>query len=253
MGVKFTSWATTTGRLYTGSSDGVVKVWDIRQEGAVFIRDLIECAGPVTFGAFSPDCTQLVVGDGSGRVYLLALDEGQADTPMAPTPGFVNFEISGRQKTIRRPRPFIPHPEVPAPQDDSIQPQLGPERAHGYLERQELQLHPDPTIGAVQGPNYMDCGLFCTELHSHCDVSEPLLAAYDRLQQENHKGFSLRRLARLRDPRQSDCLQSAHSQNRLLDLNIEDLDAETRRDLVIAKAELDILEFDLGLVYKENE
>lgn len=253
VGVKFTSWATTTGRLYTGSSDGVVKVWDIRQEGAVFIRDLIECAGPVTFGAFSPDCTRLVVGDGSGRVYLLALDEGEADDHLAPTPGFVNFKISGRQKTIRRPRPFIPHPEAPAPQDEPRQPELGAERAHGYLQRQELQRHPDPTIGAVQGPNYINCGLFCAELHSHYDVNGPLLAAYDRLQQENHKGFSRRRLARLRGPPESDCLQSTHRQNRLLDLNIEELDAETRRDLVNAKAELDMAESDLGLVYEENE
>lgn len=253
VGVKFTSWATTTGRLYTGSSDGVVKVWDIRQEGNVFVRDLIECAGPVTFGAFSPDCTRLVVGDGSGRVYLLALDEGEADDQPAPTPGFVNFKISGRQKTIRRPRPFIPHPEVPAPLDESMASQLGPERARGYLERQELRRHPDPTIGAVQGPNYTNSGFFCAELHSQCDAKQPLLPEYDRLQQENYKEFSQRRLARLRNPPDPDGSQDTHHrQNCRLDLNIEELEAETRHELMNAKAELDLAEYDLGLVYEED-
>ncbi|KAJ2996825.1 hypothetical protein NUW58_g846 [Xylaria curta] len=73
VGVKFTAWATTADRLYTGSSDGVVKVWNIRHGKGVLIKDLIEVAAPITYGAFSPDYTRLVIGDGSGRVYLRAV------------------------------------------------------------------------------------------------------------------------------------------------------------------------------------
>ncbi|OAA67860.1 WD40 repeat-like protein [Niveomyces insectorum RCEF 264] len=79
-GVKFVAWGATPDRLYTGSSDGVVKVWNIRSahrpRNRPFVRTLLECPAPVSFGAFSPDKAKLAVGDASGRVFLLAVEDG---------------------------------------------------------------------------------------------------------------------------------------------------------------------------------
>ncbi|KAI1428524.1 WD40 repeat-like protein [Xylaria sp. FL1777] len=185
VGVKFTAWATTSDRLYTGSSDGVVKVWNIRHGRGVLVKDLIEVAAPITYGAFSPDNTRLVIGDASGRVYLLALEDPENEDP-PPNPagfsaGFLNVQTSsGSQRSIRRPRPFIPHHEVP-PLHELME---GQESAREYLRSAQLVLCPDPTVGVVQGINYAETGLFRAEAHVNEDPNEPLLIAFQNNQQE---------------------------------------------------------------------
>ncbi|KAI0549556.1 WD40 repeat-like protein [Xylaria curta] len=190
VGVKFVAWATTADRLYTGSSDGVVKVWNIRHGRGVLVKDLIEVAAPITYGAFSPDFTRLVIGDGSGRVYLLALEDPEEEDP-PPNPagvsaGFFNVQTSnGNQRAIRRPRPFLPHPELPPP--GGIKLMEGQESARGYLNTAQLVLHPDPTIGAVQGANYAETGLFRAEAHIAEDPHAPLLATFQSKQQDRQQ------------------------------------------------------------------
>lgn len=256
VGVKFVEWASSTDRLYTGSSDGVVKVWDIRQGRAVLVRDLIECAGPVTFGAFSPDQTQLAVGDGSGRVYLLSLDEGEREEvkPIATaTTGLWSVQLDGQQKNFRRPRPFIPHAEVPPPASapahtDAV---IGNE----YLEQQVLQLHPDRTIGAVQGPNYAACGFYRVEAHVNGDPSQPLLEDIERKQQHSAKNSSSENpqqgtITRVRGVMKNYSSFAAtrenHWRNSLLDLDVAGLEEGV-------KAELDIAEPDFDLMYEEDD
>ncbi len=56
-------------------------MWNIRSWGAPLVRDLIECPAPVSFGAFSPDFSKLVVGDASGRVFLLSTDDNEDSAP----------------------------------------------------------------------------------------------------------------------------------------------------------------------------
>ena len=207
VGVKFTAWGTTADRLYTGSSDGVVKVWNVRHGNAVLVKNLVEASGPIICGAFSPDFTKLAVGDGTGRVYLMTLDEEEekdeaaaAATSTTVSSGALNssafLKLGGKQ--IRRPRPIIPHPEVPPPGDDNsaalataaaadtatselLYP--GQERAREYLRNGELVLHPGLGIGAVQGPNYAQTGLFRAEAHAGGDPSQPLVAVFEVQQQ----------------------------------------------------------------------
>lgn len=199
VGVKFIAWGTTTDRLYTGSSDGVVKVWNIRHGKAVHLRDLMEVPGPITAGAFSPDHSKLVVGDGSGRVYMLSLDD-ETKNAQSSGSGLVRMSIGGRLKTIRRPRPFIPHAEVPPPNYDSSSEtlHLGQQRAREYVQRGEIGLHPHPCIGAVQGPGYRNTKLFRAEAHLDEDVSLPLLAHIEKHQQENTRLSPGCRMPRLR-------------------------------------------------------
>ncbi|KAI8964990.1 WD40 repeat-like protein [Daldinia sp. FL1419] len=194
VGVKFIGWATSPDRLYTGSSDGVVKVWNVRQGKGELIRNLIEVAAPVTAGAFSPDFTKLLIGDGSGRVYLMDMEDDEENIERGTSilaPGVLNLEVNGKQRAIRRPRPFIPHPEVPPPNyggnegySDRAQSQyqLGQLRAKEYLESACITLHPDRTIGAVQGPAYPATGLFRADAHLNQDPQAPLLDPFERQQ-----------------------------------------------------------------------
>ncbi|KAJ2979369.1 hypothetical protein NUW58_g7220 [Xylaria curta] len=214
VGVKFTAWATTADRLYTGSSDGVVKVWNIRHGKGVLIKDLIEVAAPITYGAFSPDYTRLVIGDGSGRVYLLALEDDEDPLPNAPSvsSGFWNVQTSGGNRAVRRPRPFLPHAELPppgphpggpAPSELSITLMEGQESAREYLNTAQLVLHPDPTIGAVQGLNYANTSLFRTDAHINGDLNEPLLATFRSKQQDIERSKRSVNYRKAKFPRQA--------------------------------------------------
>ncbi|KAI0388237.1 WD40 repeat-like protein [Xylariaceae sp. FL0594] len=275
VGVKFTAWATTAGRLYTGSSDGVVKVWNIRHGRCVLVRDLVEVAAPITHGAFSPDFTKLVIGDGSGRVYLLALEEPDDDddeeedqTPKqtaAQSAAFLKVQTSnGQQVAVRRPRPFIPHPELPPPgeQRKSSDPE-GVRLARQYLWPGQLRMHPDRTMGVVQGSRYHDTGLFRAEAHIDNDPSKPLLDSFAAKQQyvlRQTNGDSPSRGSSNTFPRQREnhsCSSSSNldhgsSSSSSSKLKDKDEDCECRFDpatwqeLMKEKAEVDdrLFEFD---------
>jgi WD40 repeat protein len=75
-GVQCALWGPTNDRLYTGSSDGKVKVWDIKR-GDPFIRDLCSLDSQVMSGAFSPDYDMLMIGECSGRATLLSMQRNQ--------------------------------------------------------------------------------------------------------------------------------------------------------------------------------
>ncbi|KAL7623963.1 hypothetical protein AAE478_005520 [Parahypoxylon ruwenzoriense] len=251
VGVKFMAWATTTDRLYTGSSDGVVKVWNIRHGEGILVRDLIEVAAPITAGAFSPDYTRLVIGDGSGRVYLMDLEDDEDQSQSAAiSSGFLSLQFNGKRRVVRRPRPYIPHDELPPPGDleASSQPklQIGQERAKEYLSTSRLVMYPDATIGAVQGPAYAETKLYRAEAHLDGNMNQPLLSGFEHFQRINQTFSRTTRLRRQMDLGEiSQSLRDLHSQNELLDLDIESLDANTRSELVADRAELDVSPLDL--------
>jgi len=150
IGVKFAAWGNNLDRFYTGSSDGVVKAWNVRAcPGHEFVRDVIKLSGGISAGKFSPDFSKLVIGDSTGKVHLLSL--GQAE-PSEESP-----------LAIRK--PITPHPPLPAPLIDDDDMEIPPEQtareiAQEFLDRQQIIIHEDEWIGAVQGPNYASTGLF---------------------------------------------------------------------------------------------
>ncbi|KAI1781060.1 WD40 repeat-like protein [Hypoxylon cercidicola] len=264
VGVKFIAWATTTDRLYTGSSDGVLKVWNMRHGEGVLVRDLIEVAAPITAGAFSPDLTKLVIGDGSGRVYLLDMEDEEEDDPAPVSSGFLQLQHNGKQQSIRRPRPFIPHREPPDPvicdhngypdaslahnrsRMRSLTPETGQGWAQEYLKSSQLILHPDPTIGAIQGPAYEETELYRAEAHLNGDVKAPLLSGFENLQRANQMFSRMTRFRRQRHVgKPSRDLWYLHANNAHLDLDIERLDVNTRAALTADRAELHVSPFDL--------
>ncbi|KAF2491773.1 hypothetical protein BU16DRAFT_621278 [Lophium mytilinum] len=73
-GVRFCAWGDNSRRLYTGSSDGVVKSWDITHASEdVFVSDLVTLNSGVMSAAFSPDKTSLLIGEVNGSVNVLEL------------------------------------------------------------------------------------------------------------------------------------------------------------------------------------
>ncbi|KAI1135295.1 WD40 repeat-like protein [Hypoxylon sp. FL0543] len=256
VGVKFISWATSTDRLYTGSSDGVVKVWNIRQGKGVLVRDLMEATSPVTAGAFSPNFTRLLIGDASGRVYLLDINDDHDDAA-APSSGFLTLELNGEKRTIRRPRPFIPHDPPPPPSFTEVygdgmawkyEPpaQVGQETAKAYLESSQLRVHPDPTIGVVQGPAYADTKLYRAEAHLDGDIEAPLLGKFENQQRANQT-FS--RATRTRTQggvgEISQAARDQHRRNKDLSFKVAALDAHTRTSLRAERAETKFSPLDL--------
>lgn len=71
-GVRFTGWSYNRNRLYTGSSDGIVKTWDIhRAPEDAFLRDVVSLNSGIMSGAFSKDYTRLLLGEVNGSITIL--------------------------------------------------------------------------------------------------------------------------------------------------------------------------------------
>ncbi|KAL7808339.1 quinon protein alcohol dehydrogenase-like superfamily [Trichoderma aethiopicum] len=255
-GVKFTAWGNSLDRFYTGASDGTVMVWNIRQKSNPYVRTLLEAPGPISCGAFSPDLRKMVVGDATGRVFLFSVDK--EDEPEAHF-----IKIPGVDRRLRRPTPFIPHPEPEPPyrdpstsdtmvDDDDDDMHIADLVRRMYLDTQQLVIHPNPTIGAVQGPNYASTGLFRREAHVDGDPANPLLIPFERAC--GHRLAASRsgqpfRLRRLRSPGALD--ERLHAANRAREFEEEELPRDELADLIASRVEFVLSEVDCGFVYEE--
>ncbi|KAK3683603.1 hypothetical protein B0T22DRAFT_468351 [Podospora appendiculata] len=266
IGVKFTAWGTTPDRFYTGSSDGVVKVWNVRSLEHPLVRDLIEVPAPVSCGMFSPDRSKLVIGDASGRVFLLSLDEDEEKKAAS----FMKIQLPGsrQSKTIRVPKLLITHPEPPPPLVDAhgqpVQAQedddSGIRRARAFVASRQLECHPDPSIGAVQGPRYAETGFVCKEAHYNGDPGQPLLARWEAQQQDAVRAGVSRRAAggrALKAVRRTPGAEQMHLRNVRAELDLASLSDETRRELVRDGVDLELMAeadcVDYGEGYGEED
>ncbi|CAM1510426.1 Fc.00g007610.m01.CDS01 [Cosmosporella sp. VM-42] len=254
-GVKFTAWGTSPDRFYTGASDGVVKVWNVRNKRKPLVRTLLEAPGPIAFGAFSPDYSKLAIGDATGRLYILSVDKRDEHDSH-----YITFP-DGRR--VRRSKPLIPHPEPPAPapeadpddtDDESDDAGIATYSHRTYIDSRQLLLNSNPVVGAVQGPRYSSTGLFRSEAHFNGDPSLPLLADFERHQKESEalsRGGRRRSLRRIKNPSEPDeRLEAVHEENLARDLNVEELDRGDISELVREGALLSIDE-DWGFSYEE--
>jgi WD40 repeat protein len=257
-GVKFTAWGNNLDRFYTGSSDGTVVVWNVRNKRNPYLRTLLEAPGPISCGAFSPDLRKLVVGDATGRVFLFSINK--EDEPEAH---FIT--IPGVDRRLRRPTPFIPHPDPEPPDrntgdpeniyDDDEDVHIADLVKRTYLDTNQLVINPNPTIGAVQGPEYASTGLFRREAHLNEDPAGHLLSYFERNQRQSieasHGGLA-RSVRRLREPGDPEpLLQIQHFTNRMNDLDVASLSEEDLADLLASKAELSMNEVDCDFTYEE--
>jgi WD40 repeat protein len=156
-GVKFAAWGASIDRFYTGATDGVVKVWNVRAaHDEVFIRDLVTLSGGVTTGKFSPDYNTLLIGDATGKVHVLsAMGKFGGNDEDAGTVG---------DKSLSREQ-IIPHSPVPPPTafettEELVSDQSGIAIARCFIEKFQLAVSSDEYIGAVQGPDYNETRLY---------------------------------------------------------------------------------------------
>ncbi|KAI5457977.1 hypothetical protein BGZ63DRAFT_54274 [Mariannaea sp. PMI_226] len=256
-GVKFTAWGSSPDRFYTGSSDGTVRVWNVRNRRRPYVRNLLRAPGPISFGAFSPDRSKLAVGDATGRMFIFSLDKRDGHQKH-----FVN--IPGTARQVRRPQPLIPHPEPPMPTPDpDVDSDDGEESSDSdieaytrrkYLDQRKLVISGNPVIGAVQGPEYASTGLFRRDAHLNDDPTLPLLADFERHQQESQLascGSRRRNIRRAKIPAPPDQRQLAmHINNHRKDLNWADIPKDEMSQLIQDGALFSIDE-DWGLTYEE--
>jgi len=250
-GVKFCAWGTSLDRFYTGSSDGLIKVWNVRRSRGKdpFMRDLLEVPGPVSFGQFSPDRSRLIIGDATGRVSFLSVDEEDQK------PGRV-VELPNGTTMTGLPQLLIEHPDPASPVSHTEQAhhdlETGPERANAYLQRLQLVLTYDPTLGAVQGPNYAETGLYRKELHGNDDPTQPLVASQDILQQDarHPRGQEfVRRAHQFKMLGRSARLATRHLRNTRKDLDTSQLSEDIKEELRMAGA---VVEPDFDFDYVED-
>ncbi|KAK5718252.1 hypothetical protein LTR17_015702 [Elasticomyces elasticus] len=134
-GVRMLCWGATSSRLYSGSSDGVVKVWNpYRSPSDAFVEDVATLQSAVMSGAFSPDYCQLLVGEESGRLNLLSMGQDAEDGPALPSRP---FKLSAVEAADVSEPPFI--------------------AARAMLKSKQIEIRQMgdlPIRQAVQGPAY---------------------------------------------------------------------------------------------------
>jgi WD40 repeat protein len=173
-GVMMTVWGQESSRLYTGSSDGVVKCWDImRAPEDVLIRDVGNLGAGIQSGAFSPDFSHLLVGDADGGVHILT---------SAPVDVWADG-LEGSSEPVkfiqaRDARQVVIH-------DDDTGTE-GIQAAQELLDSGRLIL--DPVFGVGKGPNYTGpYATYARNEHANLSVSE-LLPAFEALQPFSNQG-----------------------------------------------------------------
>lgn len=72
-GVMLSLWGPGGSLFYTGSSDGMIKAWDVRRHPKdALIRNVANFDVSIQSGAFSPDGNNLLVGDAEGGIHVLS-------------------------------------------------------------------------------------------------------------------------------------------------------------------------------------
>lgn len=255
----------------------MVKAWNIKAPtGKAFVRNVLTLAGGIAMGAFSKDFSKLIIGDATGKVYLMSVNDADLEGgPIAMKVGKnSNAEIAKRTrngtsrpsgvssagkitlrgvplqhallpKNIRRPKLIIPHAEPPPPlgrEATQVKQETSMDIAQHYLHEGILEQHPGR--GVYQGPNYAEgpsideTPWYRFEAHEENDASKSLLPEFRAQQQymTRQKNTELR-LERLPRVKSSD--PKKHEENTKLDLDFSQLSLELRKVLQDDKVEIE--------------
>ena len=145
-GVMLSLWGLGGSLFYTGSSDGMIKAWDIRRHPQdVLHRNVAQFNAGIQCGAISPDGTNLLAGDAVGGVHVLS------SAPCGPRPDDDHSADAS---------PELPITLIRAPSGSGLA--LNPDEDHPGTEGREEakhltesgQIRYDPELGITQGEMY---------------------------------------------------------------------------------------------------
>ncbi|KAI4242699.1 MAG: hypothetical protein L6R40_003920 [Gallowayella cf. fulva] len=138
-GVMLSIWGRGATLFYTGSSDGIVKAWDIlRAPEDTCVRDVVQLPAGVQSGALSPDGMNMLIGDAAGGIHILSA---------APSGYSAEDDGAGYRAN--------PIQFIPADKKTNSDAEVGTEgidEANNLLRSSQLVAH--PFFGVGKGPNY---------------------------------------------------------------------------------------------------
>lgn len=216
-------------------------------------------SGGISAGAFSQDFSKLLIGDATGKIHLLEINDdeppGDNSIPSGRAVGAqpASQDLRGFAATLaarsakKVPKVIIPHPELapPAGFGSEMEADLSAQdMARAYLEEGQITLHPDRRIGAVQGPNYAETRFYRHEAHEDHDGMKPLLPSWQARQQSKIQE-RVDRLTLPRLPSVKSSSSAGHEENTRMDFDFSKLSTETQAEL-----ERDRIDLGFDIEYK---
>ena len=148
-GVRFTAWSDDGLNLYTGSSDGTIKAWNIfASPEDAFVRDVAQFDAGVMTGSFSPGQTDLVVGLSKGSVHILSCAPHTHD----PNEDGEDEDEDSWSDTDEPRKAYEAIEHVPSKRPALTEAPTGIDIARDLLASGQLVMH--PIYGAGKGFNY---------------------------------------------------------------------------------------------------
>lgn len=183
-GVMMTVWGLDSARFYTGSSDGIIKCWNpFRAPEDALIENVADLGANVQSGAFSPDFTQLLVGDSDGGVHILS---------SAPYNHWAGSTDPGSDTTEME---LVEACGTSGPREaDSDAGNEGILEARRLLTTGQLVL--DEKYGVGKGPNYAGPHAMYARLEGFDLSSERFIPEYESIQAFNIHGKERHTVAR---------------------------------------------------------
>ena len=169
-GVMMSLWGLGGTLFYTGSSDGLIKAWDIRRHPAdVLVKNVAQFEAGIQCGALSPDGTNLLVGDADGGIHILS------SAPCGRSTGDEDDVID----IVEEPLSLIRAPDgsgLRTGKEDDDPGTVGQDASRDLIDSRQLDY--DPDFGVTKGPNYR--GPFC--INTKNEASSPYRVGHAELQ-----------------------------------------------------------------------
>ena len=140
-GVMLSLWGPGGSLFYTGSSDGMIKAWDVRRHPKdVLVRNVADFDVSIQSGAFSPDGNNLLVGDAEGGIHVLSSAPCGPRSNIKSTDTYIDLVRAPDGSGLK------------LDQNDDNPGTEGIEAAKWLLELGQLEYHKE--LGVGQGINY---------------------------------------------------------------------------------------------------
>lgn len=140
-GVMLSLWGPSGTLFYTGSSDGIIKAWDVRRHpNDVLISNVANFDVSIQSGAFSPDGNNLLVGDAEGGIHVLSSAPCWPRSNVGSTDAYIDLVRASDGSGLH------------LDQIDDNPGTEGIEAANSLVESGQLDYHKELGIG--QGSNY---------------------------------------------------------------------------------------------------